>query len=176
VRCKLVTRVDGHVLVPGYTDCVGRGYKAAVAKEIHSKDVALAQAALGAEARRQPHRCTIATGQNAFQSVSVNARSPLPIDHIHQFPRILSKFNFELAVLVDGKLAFWIQDASAFGLVGVVEIGSGCSRRSLFCCQWADLADVAGGKGLQLICLCCVPISVHGVTQRDLLNFVGPRE
>jgi hypothetical protein len=55
-------------------------------------------------------------------SILVNALRAFPIKDICQFPGILGEFDFKLAVLVESKLALWIQYARALFLVGVVQI------------------------------------------------------
>jgi hypothetical protein len=52
----------------------------------------------------------------------VDAGCACPIEHIYQFPGILSKFNFKLTFLVNGKLARRIQYARALFLVTVVYV------------------------------------------------------
>jgi hypothetical protein len=55
-------------------------------------------------------------------SVLIDARRALPIEHIYQVPSVLIEFDLKLALLVDSKLAGWIQYARALALVRVVQI------------------------------------------------------
>src|SRR5664279_2300103 len=58
--------------------------------------------------------------EGAMQQLVVSRA--LPVDEVAQPPRILVQLDLQLAVLVDRKLAGWIQDASALALVLIIQV------------------------------------------------------